>query len=327
MNKKFFLFCIVILFSLSLVSCKKEESDSVNTIEEKYFTFYTGEECEQDTNNNIPFLVMVENSPASRPQSGLSQADIIYETSAEGGIPRFMALFHSNSPSIIGPVRSVRPYYISIANENGLPFAHCGGSSDALEDIKRDSSIMSINEVSEEKYFWRDSSRKAPHNLYTSSSKIRDFILNSNWSVSGKSFNNFDSSYYNNDTFNNCANLKITINKNYNTSYIYNNGLYTKYMDGVESVDTAYEEPLEFSNVIIQKTKINLGSDGLHLDMNLIGEGDGIILSQGKVIDIRWKKSSELSKTVLYDMNDKEIPLSPGKTIWHIVDIDTKIDY
>lgn len=272
-------------------------------------------------------MVMVENSPSARPQSGLSQADIIYETSAEGGIPRFMALFHSQSPSIIGPVRSVRPYYITLSRENSLPFAHCGGSLDALNEIKQDNSIMSINEISKEHYFWRDSTRKAPHNLYTSSEKIRSFISTTNWDVKSKNFSTFDNEYYNSNDYKTCDNILITINNHYNTSYTYNNNVYTKYMDGEKAWDMAYESPLEFSNVIIQKTDIKLGEDGLHLDINMIGEGDGLLLSNGKILDIKWKKYSELSETKIYDMNGNELPLATGKTIWHIVDNKTSIKY
>lgn len=61
-----------------------------------------------------PLAVMIENSTDARPQSGLTSADIVYETVAEGGITRFMALFYCNSLSDIqvGPVRSARTYFI-----------------------------------------------------------------------------------------------------------------------------------------------------------------------------------------------------------------------
>ena len=328
MKKKVAILLITSIILTSLYGCnKKSEVNCTNEVEKKYYSTYTGEECDEGSTNNIPFMVMVENSPASRPQSGLSQADIIYETSAEGGIPRFMALFHSKSPSVIGPVRSVRPYYITLSKENSLPFAHCGGSLDALNEIKQDSSIMSINEISKEHYFWRDHSRKAPHNLYTSSEKIRDLISNSSWDVKPQNFYNFNSKYYDNDQFKTCDSISIKINRHYNTSYTYENNLYTKYMDGEVALDKESNEPLQFSNVIIQKTNINLGNDGLHLDVDLIGEGSGLLLTNGRIVDITWKKSSELSKTTIYDTEGNELPLSQGKTIWHIVDKNCNINY
>lgn len=324
MKKRLLIMLILTTIFINLICCTK--SESVDTMKEKTFLPYTGEECENDTKNNIPFMVMVENSTASRPQSGLSQADIIYETSAEGGIPRFMALFHSQSPDVIGPVRSVRPYFITISRENSLPFAHCGGSADALNEIKSDASIMSINEISKENYFWRDSSRKAPHNLYTSADKIRSYIGNT-WDTNSKQFVNFNNEYYNSNSLESCSNISLNINKLYNTSYTYDDNLYTKYMDGKEAIDMNNNEPLRFSNIIIQKTNIVLGEDGLHLDINLIGKGEGLLLTKGKIINIKWEKFSELSKTTLYDMNGNEIPLSTGKTIWHIIDKNTNIQF
>ncbi|MFQ6847416.1 MAG: DUF3048 domain-containing protein, partial [Clostridium perfringens] len=84
---------------------------------------YTGKILESDSIDNIPFMCIIENSRAARPQSGLSEADIVYETMAEAGIPRFLAVFYENSPEVIGPVRSVRPYFLDISKEHDLPFA------------------------------------------------------------------------------------------------------------------------------------------------------------------------------------------------------------
>ena len=58
--------------------------------------------------------VMIENSDAARPQSGLSDAGVVYEAIAEGGVTRFMALYEENQPSSIGPIRSARPFYICL---------------------------------------------------------------------------------------------------------------------------------------------------------------------------------------------------------------------
>lgn len=114
---------------------------------------YTGNILESDSIDNIPFMCIIENSRAARPQSGLSEADIVYETMAEAGIPRFLAVFYENSPEVIGPVRSVRPYFLDISKEHDLPFAHCGGSAEALATISSDESLNSINEIKMEVLF------------------------------------------------------------------------------------------------------------------------------------------------------------------------------
>lgn len=330
MKSKFLLLFLITLFSL--IGCSSNDDASLNTsapanIDKNIPSFYTGENVNESTNSNIPFMVMIENSTLSRPQSGLGDADIIYETSAEGGIPRFMAIFHKNTPSKIGPVRSVRPYFLDLAKENNLPFAHCGGSAEALTDISEDNSIMSINEIYNSNYFWRDSERQSPHNLYTSSNDILDSITDKNFLSTPMQFSEFNQDYYSNESLSSVSNLMIHLNNNYDTSYVYENNAYKKSMDGIVALDANTNEQLSFSNVVIQKTTISLQDDNVHLDIDLIGEGEGYVFSNGKYVNVIWKKNNENDKTTLYDINGDIVPLSPGKTIWHILNNDTDISF
>ena len=74
---------------------------------------------------------MVNNHPLARPQSGLNKADIVYEIFAEGNVTRFLAIFQSEQPEKIGPVRSARDYYIELAKGyDSLYIAH-GNSPEA----------------------------------------------------------------------------------------------------------------------------------------------------------------------------------------------------
>jgi hypothetical protein len=79
-----------------------------------------------------PLGVMIENSPDSRPQSGLSTADVVYEAVAEGGITRFMAMFYCNAPLsgnlMIAPVRSARIYFVNLISEYDGLYNHVGGA-------------------------------------------------------------------------------------------------------------------------------------------------------------------------------------------------------
>ncbi len=80
-----------------------------------------------------PALVMIENSPDARPQSGLSRADVIYEAVAEGGITRFMGVFYCGAQAALGkvaPVRSARMYFVNLATEYNTPvYVHVGGGN------------------------------------------------------------------------------------------------------------------------------------------------------------------------------------------------------
>lgn len=132
----------------------------------------SGRQISEDQAQNRPIAVVVENHPDARPQSGLNDADLVFETTAEGGITRFLAIYHSSEPRQIGPVRSARSYFVEWADSFDALFAHVGGSQEALALITR-IGIDDLNQYAFGKYYWRDKSRYAPHNVYTTLDKLR----------------------------------------------------------------------------------------------------------------------------------------------------------
>lgn len=110
--------------------------------------------------------IMIENSPDARPQSGLQDAGVVYEAIAEGGITRFLALFQDAQPQYIGPVRSVRPYYIDFAAPYQASIVHVGGSPDGLAMV-RNGHYRDLDQFFNPGTFTRIASRFAPHNVYT----------------------------------------------------------------------------------------------------------------------------------------------------------------
>lgn len=137
-----------------------------------------------------PLGIMIENSKAARPQSGLSSADVVYEAIAEGGIPRFLAVYYCDDTNIVGPVRSARTYYLDWISEYGSSplYAHVGGANtpgpaDALGQISQygwegynDLNQFSIGFPT----FWRDYERLGPntpteHTVYASTEKLWSF--------------------------------------------------------------------------------------------------------------------------------------------------------
>ncbi|MBI4099662.1 DUF3048 domain-containing protein [Candidatus Microgenomates bacterium] len=137
-----------------------------------------------------PLGVMIENSKAARPQSGLSAADVVYEAVAEGGITRFMAVFYCQDTDIVGPVRSARTYFLDWISEYGSSplYAHVGGANtpgpaDALGQIERYGwgAFNDLNQFSVGfPTFWRDYERLGPdtateHTVYSATSKLWSF--------------------------------------------------------------------------------------------------------------------------------------------------------
>jgi hypothetical protein len=111
--------------------------------------------------------VMIENSPDARPQSGLQEAGVVFEAIAEAGITRFMGLFQDTAPAYVGPVRSLRPYYIDFAAPFQASIAHVGGSPEALAQV-RSGPYRDIDQFFNGGSYWRIPTRYAPHNVYTS---------------------------------------------------------------------------------------------------------------------------------------------------------------
>jgi hypothetical protein len=111
--------------------------------------------------------VKIENSLEARPQTGLSAADVVWEEVVEGGITRFVAVYHSNLPGEIGPVRSVRPMDPAIAAPLHGLFAFSGGQPAYVAAIA-DSGLQVLSNDAGARGFHRIGSRKAPHNVYAS---------------------------------------------------------------------------------------------------------------------------------------------------------------
>ncbi|SHE41953.1 DUF3048 domain-containing protein [Clostridium fallax] len=287
---------------------------------------YSGSLLNDNSKNNIPFMAIIENSKAARPQSGLSQAEIVYETLAEGGIPRFLALFYKNQPNKIGPIRSIRPYFLDISNEYNLPIAHCGGSEEALASISSDTSSKTIDEIKNASYFWRENKLSPPHNLFTSSDKITKYISEKKIKYDTFSPIIFDDEFWKNNKSSSCTSLYLKQSSGYNTSYKYKDNKYYKFMDGKEAIDSLNNKPLSFDNIVIQKAKTKVKDDKGHLEINFIGEGDAFVISKGKVQNVKWKKKDKNSSTELLDKNNNKIPLSSGHTIWHIIDPEVNLN-
>ncbi|MGV8980698.1 DUF3048 domain-containing protein [Clostridium sp.] len=337
-NKSKLLLCIIISACFISVGCTKKvepiatpspstpaKTEAPVKTQQKYISPYTGEEVKKETLDNIAVLAIVENSETARPQSGLTAADIVYETMAEGGIPRFIALFQSGDSKKVGPIRSARSYFLDISKEYNLPFAHCGGSQEALDEIKNES-LMSMNEMTYASTYWRDSYRKAPHNLYTSTDKLRGLIKTKNFIKAPTVKLKFDKGYWDNPDFPKASAVLLKMNKYYNTSYSYKDGFYLKSMDGKSSTNNEDKLPLAFKNIVVQITSINTQKDGIHLDIALVGTGDGYVISNGKFVKMHWSKKYPTSQTLLTDEKGNDLPLNPGKTWWNIVDKSTLID-
>lgn len=137
----------------------------------------TGLPCDPALAQRNPLLVMVENTRAARPQSGMDQAEVVIEVHVEGGVTRYTNFFVCTDAGVIGPVRSTRQVYASWAKTIGAWLSHAWAKPSGYEAIK-DLGIHNIDGVrlrGAKTPFYRVDSRQGPHNLYTSTAELRRY--------------------------------------------------------------------------------------------------------------------------------------------------------
>jgi hypothetical protein len=121
---------------------------------------------------NRVLAVKIDNIVSARPQTGLNHADIVYVLPVEGGLSRFLAIFSSHYPPVIGPVRSAREDDLQLLRQFGRPaFAYSGATPALLPYIARTARIVDLYAGRTSGYY-RDVSRAAPHNLYANTKRL-----------------------------------------------------------------------------------------------------------------------------------------------------------
>ncbi len=114
--------------------------------------------------------VKIDNHPRARPQSGLNEADIIFEENVEN-LTRFAAVFHSTDSEIVGPIRSGRSQDISILTAFDSPLFAWSGGNDGVRRLVRNSELVDLDAGRTSGYYRRNG-RSAPHNLYSATEDL-----------------------------------------------------------------------------------------------------------------------------------------------------------
>ncbi len=264
--------------------------------------------------NSIPLIVMIDNHKDARPQYGIGSADIVYEALTEGGITRFMAIFLGENVSKIGPVRSAREYFVKLAYPYKGIYAHCGGSPYAYIAIKK-LGIYDLDQLSHEGYFVRDHGKKAPHNLFTSTSLLRKAVSKFHISPPTR-IPNFGAYIKKTENKKEVKKIYIKYNSMYAITYMYENGKYTRYINNKVWKDALTQTPLRTDNLIVLfvPSKLRKNDKAGRLKMSIEGLGKGLLFTGGGVVTIKWVKHPK-APMYLMDKSGGRITLNPGK-IW-----------
>jgi len=295
-----------------------------------------------------PLTVMIENHQESRPQSGLSSADVVYEAVAEGGITRFLAVFYCGAVAqeiTIGPVRSARTYFLDFASEYGdYPlYAHVGGANlpgpaNALGQIADYGWLKKKNDLNQFAIgfpvFWRDYERighpvATEHTMYSTTEKLWEVAHKRGLDAQDNEGNRWDKNFVS-WKFKQEAPLdkrgeisKIEFDfwqgyKDYSVAWEYDKqvNLYRRLNGGESHKDLNNNQQLTAKVVIVQFMEEKGPIDELkHMLYKTTGKGKAIIFQDGQVIQGGWEKANRQARTKFTDSKGKEIELNGGQ-IW-----------
>jgi hypothetical protein len=123
------------------------------------------------TKRRSALTIKMDNTPEAHPQIGVNEADVVYEEIVEGGITRLAAIFNSNLPTVVGPVRSVRRTDREIVFPIGGLFAFSGGAQYAVASIET-APVKLFDQSNAGGAMFRNSKRPPPHNLFANAAAL-----------------------------------------------------------------------------------------------------------------------------------------------------------
>jgi hypothetical protein len=265
--------------------------------------------------------VKIENSPESRPQSGLNSADMVWEEVVEGGITRFVAVYHSELPREIGPIRSVRPMDAAIAAPLRGLFAFSGGQTPFVSAVSA-AGLQVVSHDGGAGGFYRFDGRSAPHNVYADPA---DFLAQADPTHTADPIAQFRMASSADQpsalgTGTPATLLKLKLSGMSNPTWVWNPAQQAWLRtEGTSPALQADGQQLTATNVVVLRVDIvntrytdPAGNPVPETDM--VGEGEALVATGGRTLQATWSKASESAPVVLADSHGTPILLAPGNT-------------
>jgi hypothetical protein len=280
---------------------------------------------------------MVDDQMDARPQSGLAAASVVWQAPAEGGIPRYMAIFNEQLPKSLGPIRSSRLYFIAWAAEWRAVYVHVGGSPQALETLRSKGHGQLVYNadgfVYEGRYLYRVTNRLAPHNEYSDATNLtrltkavgaRNGPIEPVW------------------TFGPPAPLAArpkggTIDVSFPANHIHyaydratNTYRRSVSVEGAQD-DAASGKRVAPTNVVAIVMHFGPLNDGhpekKRLEAQFVGSGPAWISTNGVTIRGTWRKASIGAPTKLFDRRGRPVTLTAGQTFVQVVESASQLRF
>lgn len=308
----------------------KEDPEPTPQKEEQYVANpLTGEPLEDPASvNNRPFGIMLNNIHVAMPQHGVSDADMIFEYNAEGGITRMVGFFQEvGSVGTIGSVRSARPYFVETVLGMDAIYVHAGGSTKANSMLQQ----YGVDDITEGDFdcFWRDEERAKTmafeHTLMTSGSRLKDYTADNGWRLKHEDSYQYPVTFAEDGTpagGTNATDISVEFSS-YKTGTFTYDPASKLYMIGQYDgpyIDGNTNEQVGITNLLILRASTSLIPDTPCLDIDISGSGDGIYICGGKAIDIQWHKEDVYDPFSYTTTDGSSFPFGIGKTYVCVVE-------
>lgn len=276
----------------------------------------TGVQVEVGSLEHPVLMAKIDNNPEARPQVGLNDADIVFEELVEGGLSRYLAVWHSVIPKAIGPIRSIRPMDPDIASPFRGLIAYSGGQQRFVQMMiaTRVKNVIH-GQAGTDKYIYRSDKMIAPHDVIVRAQKLiakrsklappvpafefaRDGAVPSALEY-GKPAGRLVASF----SGGNSPSWK----------YSASSGLYLRFQAGGKKDKDEHKKQLNAVNVIAQM--VDESSEyGYVPRAHVIGRGTAWISTGGKTVKAKWVKKKRNAMTIYKLKNGDIVTLAPGRT-------------
>lgn len=278
-------------------------------------------------------IVKIPNAAPARPQTGLDAADLVIEEEVEGGITRFMAVFHSQLPTLIGPIRSARPVDVELASGFPRPaFAYSGARAE-VQTLLRAAPLVALEEGAPG--FVRTSDRRPPDNLYLDPTRLLAAAVERGAEPLGVDGGGlvFDATPPAGEVGCPAATpdcedpgtaIVVRMSPSARTGWAYDEaeGVYRRDQNGTPSTVTG-DGRIGAANVVVLGTRHYQGgccdsAGSPYMETDVIGSDWAVALRDGRRYDLRWEKPTATDPIRLVTADGRPFPLKPGPT-WFLL--------
>lgn len=264
-------------------------------------------------------VVKVDNHPDARPQTGLNQADIVFEENVEA-LTRFALVFHSQGSDPVGPIRSGRTQDINLLSSlNGVLFVWSGGNKGVTAAVKSSNFVnMSASAAGKGSGFFRSDDKKAPHNLYTNTSDI--------WTVgAGRGGTPLPQFSYSTDPSSNSGvdvvGVKLRMDGSMKASWEWDadKRAFARRHDAKVHLDSNGEQ-VTTENLLVLTVEYKISAANKKSpEAQTTGTGVAWVLQQGKITQGTWTRADKMDPWTLTDETGEPILLTPGRTFVELI--------